>query len=118
MISKELAQFLIKLFVSMTVIVFCAWISRRLPTLGGLIATMPITSLIVLLWIYSDRPGDFELLAAYTKGVLWGIIPTIFFFLVAYICFLKRTNIWLCMTASSFVWLISALIHQLILGRH
>ena len=110
-------QFLIKLFIALVIIVFCSQIGRRIPTLSGLIATAPITSLIVLLWLYSDKPGDFGLMKDYTKGVLWGIIPTVFFFLVVFLCFHKRLNIWTTLAAGSFVWLASALVHQWLLNR-
>ena len=41
----------IKLLISVGVIVFCTQIGRKLPTLAGLIAVMPLTGLIVLLWL-------------------------------------------------------------------
>ena len=101
----------------MVIIVSCYVIGRKIPTLGGLLATAPITSLIVLLWLYSDKPGDFGLMKEYTKGVLWGIIPTVFFFLVVFMCFHKRLNIWTTLTAGTFVWLAAAIAHQWLLNR-
>jgi len=53
-------RFLIKLLISVGIIVFCTQIGRRLPSLAGLIAVMPLTGVIVLLWLYSDNPGNFE----------------------------------------------------------
>jgi hypothetical protein len=40
-------MFFVKLALSNLVIVSCVLIGRRFPALGGLIATMPLTSLIV-----------------------------------------------------------------------
>ena len=110
-------QFVIKLILSIVIIVFCSQVGKKLPTLGGLIATAPITSLIVLLWLYSDKPGDFTLMTNYTKGVLWGIIPTILFFITAYICFQKQLNIRIALAAGSFTWLLAAIVHQWLLGK-
>ena len=59
-------RFLIKLVISVCIIAFCAQIGRKLPTLAGLIAVMPLTGLIVLLWLYTDKPQDFALMAEYT----------------------------------------------------
>ena len=101
----------------MAIIVFCSQIGKKMPTLAGLIATAPITSLIVLLWLYSDRPGDFGLMADYTKGVLWGIIPTILFFAVVFVCFRKELAMWVVLPAGFVVWLVAAVIHQWILGK-
>lgn len=108
-------QFIIKLLITVAIIVVCSQIGRKFPTLGELIATMPITSLIVLLWLYSDNPGNFNLMEDYTKGVLWGIIPTTMFFVVAYLCFRKHLPCSLALSASFSTWLVGALIHQYLL---
>ena len=108
-------QFAIKLLISVCVIAFCVGIGRKLPTLAGLIAVMPLTGLIVLVWLYLDNPGNFNLMTEYTKGALWGIVPSVLFFLVAFICFHKRLSLWIVLCASFAVWLVAAFIHQLLL---
>ncbi len=108
-------RFAIKLLISVCVIAFCAQIGRKLPTLAGLIAVMPLTGLIVLIWLYVDNPGNFKLMTDYTKGALWGIVPSVLFFLVAFICFHKKLSLWIVLCASFAVWLVAAFIHQLLL---
>jgi uncharacterized membrane protein (GlpM family) len=108
-------RFVIKLFISMCIITLCSQIGRKLPTLAGLIAVMPLTGLIVLIWLYLDNPGNFSLMTEYTKGALWGIVPTILFFLVAFLCFQKRLSLWIVLCVSFAVWIIAAFIHQLLL---
>ncbi len=110
-------RFFIKLSISLCVIVLCTQIGRKLPTLAGLIAVMPLTGLIVLLWLYSDSPGNFDLMIRYCTGALWGIIPSILFFLVAFACFRKHLALWIVLSASFAVWLIAAAIHQLLLHK-
>jgi uncharacterized membrane protein (GlpM family) len=108
-------KFAIKLLVGVCVISLCAGIGRKLPTLAGLIAVMPLASLIVLVWLYSDNPGDFALMTAYTKGALWGIVPTVLFFLAALLCFHKHLPLWAVLCAGFAVWLVAALVHQWLL---
>ena len=110
-------RFLIKLSISLCVIVLCTQIGRKLPTLAGLVAVMPLTGLIVLLWLYSDSPGNFDLMTRYCTGALWGIIPSILFFLVAFGCFRKHLSLWIVLAASFAVWLIAAVVHQLLLNK-
>ena len=110
-------QFIIKLLVSVGVIVFCTQIGRRLPTLAGLIAVMPLTGLIVLVWLYLDNPGDFGLITDYAKGALWGILPSILFFLVAFLCLRKQLSLWIVLCASFAVWVIAASIHQWLFNK-
>jgi uncharacterized membrane protein (GlpM family) len=108
-------KFAIKLLISLFVISVCAAIARKVPTLAGLIAVMPLTGLIVLVWLYLDNPDNFTLMTDYTKGVLWGIIPTILFFLVAFVCFQKQLPLWMVLCVSFTVWLIRAFFHQWLL---
>ncbi len=108
-------KFVIKLLISVCVIIICAWIARKMPTLAGLIAVMPLTGLIVLVWLYLDNPANFALMTDYTKGALWGIVPSIMFFLVAFVCFQKHLPLWIVLCASFAVWLVGAFFHQWLL---
>ncbi len=104
--------FLLKLVITNAVIIACTQIGRKYPTLAGLIATMPLTSLLVLLWLWSESPGDYRLMEEYTRGVLWGIIPTILFFVVAFVLFRRQLPLPVVLAASFGVWLAGAAVHQ------
>lgn len=110
-------RFFIKLLVSVCIIVLCTQVGRKLPTLAGLIAVMPLTGLVVLVWLYLDNPGDFALMSDYTRGALWGIVPSVLFFLVAFLCFRRQLALWVVLCASFAVWLIAAFVHQWLLNR-
>jgi uncharacterized membrane protein (GlpM family) len=105
-------QFILKLLISVVIIVVCSQIGRKYPSLGGLIATMPLTGLIVLIWLYTDNPGNFSLMREYTLGALWGIVPSILFFLAAFICFNKHLSLVMVLPISFGIWLIGAFVHQ------
>jgi len=110
-------RFVIKLLISVCVIAICAQIGRKLPTLAGLIAVMPLTGVVVLVWLYLDNPANFELMVDYTRGALWGILPSILFFVVAYLCFRKQLALWIVLCASFGVWLIAAVVHQWLINK-
>jgi len=76
---------------------------------------MPLTGLIVLVWLYLDNPGNFALMTDYAKGALWGIVPSILFFLVAFVCFHRQLPLWIVLCASFAVWFVGAFFHQLLL---
>ena len=105
-------MFFVKLAISNLIIAACVLICRRFPTLGGLIATMPLTSLIVLVWLATDNPGDTALITGYTRGVLWGILPTIAFFVMVYVCLRKGMQLPAALGAGSIFWLGGALVHH------
>ena len=108
-------RLVIKLLVSLCIIAVCTQIGRKLPTLAGLIAVMPLTGLLVLIWLYLDNPGNLSLMTNYTKGALWGIIPSVLFFLVAFLCFHSEKPLWFVLSASFAVWLAAAFVHQWLL---
>ncbi len=115
MIKRSDMEFIIKLLISVAIIIVCTQIGRKLPSLSGLIATMPIISVIILVWIYTDNPGDFRLMENFTKAALWGILPSILFFIVAYICFMRHYHIGIVLCASFGTWLMGAFFHQWLL---
>jgi uncharacterized membrane protein (GlpM family) len=110
-------RFLIKLLITVCVIIICTQTGRKLPTLAGLIVVMPLTSLIVLVWLYFDNPGNFNLMADFCWGALWGLIPTALFYLIALMGFRKHFSLWAVLCAGFAVWLVAAIMHQWLLHK-
>ena len=104
--------FFVKLVITNLIIISCVQIGRKFPSLAGLIATMPLTSLLVLVWLHMDNPGDARLMTDYTRGVLWGIIPTILFFAAAFFCFRRQYSLPVALSAGFCIWLTGAVVHQ------
>jgi hypothetical protein len=113
--NESSMQIIIKAVIALLVILIAVGIGRKFPSLGGLIAVMPLTGLIVLLWLYSDTGGDLATMQHYTKGALWGIVPTILFFAVAYIGFRKEWGLPVVLLTSFGTWFVAAFFHQWIL---
>ena len=108
-------RFLIKLAISVAIIILCTQIGRRLPKLAGLISVMPLTGALVFIWLSIDNPGDFVLMADVAKSALWGIIPSILFFVVVLMCIKKQQPLWIVLCYGFSVWLAAAIVHQLLL---
>ncbi|PKM89163.1 MAG: hypothetical protein CVU87_05930 [Firmicutes bacterium HGW-Firmicutes-12] len=105
--------FYIKIVLSIIIIVLATQLGRYFPSLSGLIATMPLTGSLVLIWLYADNPGNFGLMESYTRGALWGILPSILFFLTVYQCFRNELPLSITLSAGFGVWLVGAFVHQL-----
>lgn len=108
-------MFLLKLLLSNLLIVGCVLISKRWPGLGGLIATMPLTSLIVLIWLSSDSSVQSVQLIDYLRGVLWGIGPTVAFFAALLICLRKGIAVPPALLVATGCWLAGACVHRLLM---
>ncbi len=105
-------QFVIKLAISVCIIIFCTQIGRKFPSLAGLIATMPLTGAIVLFWLYSANKDDQKIIIDYSQGALWGLVPSVLFFLTAYLCFRRNLPLEAVIGACFGVWLLAAVAHQ------
>ena len=108
-------QILIKTLISVLIILFATAIGKKLPSTAGLIGVMPLTGALVLIWMYLENKGDHEIMQDFAKGALWGILPSILFFLVALFCLKKGLALPLVLVSSFGIWLAAASIHQWIL---
>lgn len=55
-------------------------VARRYPGWGGLLASLPLTSLLAMIWLYRDT-ADTERVAALTGSTFWFILPSLPLFL-------------------------------------
>ena len=110
-------MFIIKLVIALAIIITATQIARVKPDLAGLIAVMPLTGLIVMVWVWHDNGGDAAVMNRYTLGAVWGIIPAILFFLTSYICFRKQLHLGVVLALSFAVWVAGALVHQYFISQ-
>lgn len=107
--------FAVKLAVSALLIAGVSELAKRYPGLGGLIAAMPLTTLLTLLWLYGET-RDYARAEAFTRSVLWGILPTLVFFLSALYLFRKGVPFLAVVGVSLALFLGAAALHQALLG--
>lgn len=105
-------QLLIKIVLSLAIILVATAIAKKVPSTAGLIGVMPLTGALVLVWIHIENKGDPRIMESFAKGALWGIVPSILFFLVAYFCFKKNLALPIVLFSSFGVWLLAACVHQ------
>jgi uncharacterized membrane protein (GlpM family) len=105
-------QILIKAILSVIIILVATAIGKKLPSAAGLIGVMPLTGALVLVWMYLENKGNPEIMQDFAKGALWGILPSILFFLVAFICFKKQMSLPFVLVSSFGVWIAAAIAHQ------
>jgi uncharacterized membrane protein (GlpM family) len=108
-------QILIKIIISVAIILIATAIGKKLPSTAGLIGVMPLAGALVLVWMYVENKGDSDVMQEFTKGALWGILPSVLFYVVAYFCFKKHLPLPLVLASSFGVWLGAACVHQWLL---
>ncbi|AZI34843.1 hypothetical protein NT2_02_04530 [Caenibius tardaugens NBRC 16725] len=56
-------------------------VAKRYPGLGGLIASLPLVSVLGMIWLWRDRP-DAANMAAHSEATFWFVLPSLPMFLV------------------------------------
>ena len=76
-----MTYYLIKLFLSALIIVAVSEISKRTTLLGGVLASLPLVSLLGLSWLYIDTRST-ERVAQLATSIFWMVLPSLSFFVV------------------------------------
>ncbi len=73
--------YVVKLLVSAALIVVVSEVSKRTGYLGGLIASLPLVSLLAIGWIWVET-HDAVKIADFSRSVFWFVLPSLLFFVL------------------------------------
>jgi hypothetical protein len=68
-------------------------IARRYPGWGGLVASLPLTALMALVWLWRDT-GDSAKIIALSTGTMWFVLPSLPLFLIIPWLIRSGTGFW------------------------
>jgi hypothetical protein len=72
---------IIKAAISGVLVMLVSEVARRSPGVGGLIASLPLVSVLAIIWLWRDT-GDVERIAAHAQSTFWFVLPSLPMFLV------------------------------------
>jgi len=73
--------YITKLFLTAGIIVVISEVSKRLPLLGSLIASLPLISVLGMVWMYGETK-DLIRIADHAEGTFWYVLPSLPMFLL------------------------------------
>ena len=71
---------IVKALLSGVIVMAVSEIARRSPAFGALVASLPLVSLLGILWLWRDT-GDSARIAAHAEATFWYVIPSLPMFL-------------------------------------
>ena len=74
-------QFLLKLVITVAIVLVASILAKRTGWVGALVASLPLTSLLVLVWLYADTRDAIQV-ADLAMGIFWFVLGSLPFFLV------------------------------------
>ena len=72
---------IIKAALSGVLIAAISEVAKRYPGFGGLIASLPLVSVLGMIWLWRDKP-DAVNMAAHSEATFWFVLPSLPMFLV------------------------------------
>ncbi len=72
--------YIIKVIVSAVLIVAISEIAKRSSVLGAVLASVPLVSVIAMIWLYHET-RDTGKISALANGIFWLVIPSLVLFL-------------------------------------
>ena len=73
--------YVVKLFLTAGIIVVISEVSKRLPLLGSLIASLPLISVLGMVWMNGETK-DLIRIADHAEGTFWYVLPSLPMFLL------------------------------------
>jgi len=73
--------FVLKAALSGLIVATVSTVAKRYPGLGALIASLPLVSVLGMIWLWHDKP-DAANMAAHAQATFWFVLPSLPMFLL------------------------------------
>jgi hypothetical protein len=85
--------YIIKLLISAVLIVVISEVSKRDTWLAGLLASLPLVSLLAIVWLYAET-RDVAKISAFSMSVFWLVLPSLSLFVVLPLMLKAKFGFW------------------------
>jgi hypothetical protein len=80
-LEESILYLVAKAALSGAIIAIVSEVAQRRPGLGALIVSLPLVSILAIIWLWRDT-GDMQRIAAHAEATFWLVLPTLPMFLV------------------------------------
>jgi hypothetical protein len=84
---------LVKAVLSGVIVVAASEVAKRFPGLGGLIASLPLVSVLGMIWLWRDTQEP-DRMAAHATGTFWFVLPSLPMFLLIPMLLKRGVGFW------------------------
>lgn len=106
----------IKVLLTAVLVVAISEIAKRSSLLGGIIASLPLTSVLALIWLYGET-GDTAKVASLASSIFWYVLPSLVLFILLPVLISKGMGFWPSLFAASAATFAAYLLMTAVLGR-
>jgi hypothetical protein len=83
----------VKAAISGVLVALVSEVARRHPGWGGLLASLPLTSILAMIWLWRDG-GDSARVAQLSQSVVWFVLPSLPMFLIIPVLLRSGLGFW------------------------
>ncbi|ANU09496.1 hypothetical protein A1A1_11962 [Planococcus antarcticus DSM 14505] len=105
---------IMKVIASAFVIAIVTEISRRFPAYGGIVAALPLVSLLSIIWLYMQGEQT-ATLSKFALGVLWGFPATAVLLIIVYVALQNSIHLFLSIALGGCGWLLFLVLQNVVL---
>ena len=91
--------YLIKIIITTILIVAISEISKRSSFIGAILASVPLVSLLAMIWLYNDTK-DISKVSELSIGIFWLVLPSLALFVSLPVLLKQGINFYLSLTLS------------------
>ena len=92
----------LKALISGVVIAVASETAKRFPGFGALIASLPLVSILGMIWLWRDKP-DAHNMAAHASATFWYVLPSLPMFLLMPALLNRGIPFWLSLAAGCLI---------------
>lgn len=104
-----------KYLITAAVVVLISEVAKRSDKLGGLVAALPLVTILALIWLYVEKQSS-EKIANHAWYTFWYVVPTLPMFL-AFPWLLSRIGFWPTLAASIIITIACFILFALLVKR-
>ena len=111
-----MTQFIIKTLISALIIAAVSTLSKKAPLFGAIIVSLPLTSILALIWLYVDTKDTSKLIDL-SNSITLMVVPSIVFFIALSILLKNHIKVHYSLILSSLIMIVSYSIYNFILSK-
>lgn len=95
-------QYAAKVFITVVLVIAISEVARRSSFWGAILASLPITSLLAFIWLYTGT-GNVESVATLSQSIFWLVLASLPLFLILPALLSRGITFWPSLAAACFV---------------
>lgn len=109
-------SYLIKVIISSILIVLISELSKKSSLVGGILASIPLISVLAIIWLYIDTQ-DIQKISSLSNTIFWLVIPSLVLFITLPIFLKMQINFYGSMFLSIVLTVIAYYVMIFVLGK-